>query len=313
MAVTIVAAVLLVGSHWLTAQSPSGTSSQGSKKTATSAAPVLTPNQREAQKHYRIALEALKNNDLDIALQELNSAAELDPKNALIWYNIALVESKKGDSPQSALDHLQKSTSLGLPKTIRNDADQLEAKLSYDLKRETRKEAFSAKLLELQKEINGTAKGECLYENNPTQRGGYHYNESYSYSLDLQNNSRKLVVAITYYNNVLAPGPSGFATDYSRAANHGWATFDLTDLIPDVRIQQQQTVCPNGTLRYALIAKSESQGAIKYNGVSTDKTNKETPWTDSDALVLMFPRQDSAETAAKTFSEAIRMRREMGN
>jgi hypothetical protein len=99
-------------------------------KAQTTPSPTPTPEQREARKHYRTALEALKNDDWDIALKELNSAAELTPKNALIWYNVAVVESKKGD-PGPALEHLRKAASLGLPKGMQDDADQLEAKLSY--------------------------------------------------------------------------------------------------------------------------------------------------------------------------------------
>jgi hypothetical protein len=83
-----------------------------------------------------VALEAMKNNDLSIALDELKQAAGLAPSNALIWYNIAVVESKKGDS-KAALEHLHKATSLGLPSSQQEDVDKLEAKLTYDLKKKT--------------------------------------------------------------------------------------------------------------------------------------------------------------------------------
>jgi hypothetical protein len=106
---------------------------QGSKKLASAQTPALTPEEREAQKHYRIAQEALKNNDLSIAADELDQAAQLAPKNAIIWYNLAQVESKKGDSA-SALQHLQKAESLGLPKSVQDNAAQLDAKLSYEAK-----------------------------------------------------------------------------------------------------------------------------------------------------------------------------------
>ena len=129
---------------------------------------ALTPAEREAQKHYRIALEALKNNDLDIALQELNTAAEMAPKNALIWYNIAVVESKRGDG-NSGLEHLQKANTLGLPRALRRDADDLEAKLSYAAEKGAKKKAFLDKLAELQNEINGVAvlrSGDCAPNRN---------------------------------------------------------------------------------------------------------------------------------------------------
>jgi hypothetical protein len=71
------------------------TSSAQAPKQAATASAALTPDQREAQKHYRIALEALKDNDFATAADELTAASKLAPKNALIWYNLAVVESKK--------------------------------------------------------------------------------------------------------------------------------------------------------------------------------------------------------------------------
>src|SRR5579863_7943308 len=99
--------LLLLGSNRVVAQS----SQQSPKKFPSAQSATLTPQEKEAQKHYRIALEALKNNDLSTAADELNQAAQLAPKNAVIWYNLAQVESKKGDS-KLALEHLQKAESL---------------------------------------------------------------------------------------------------------------------------------------------------------------------------------------------------------
>ena len=48
-------------------------------------------DEEQARKHYRVALEALKNNDLESAAEELSKAAELAPNNALILYNLAVV------------------------------------------------------------------------------------------------------------------------------------------------------------------------------------------------------------------------------
>ena len=70
--------------------------------------------ERDARKHYLVALEAIQNDDLAVATDELNRAAALAPGNALIWYNLAVVESKKGES-KAALEHLHKATALGLP------------------------------------------------------------------------------------------------------------------------------------------------------------------------------------------------------
>jgi hypothetical protein len=126
---TVIFAVFIVGivCNRVAAQS---SSQQTPQKSASGQSATLTPQETEAQKHYRIALEAIKNNDFTTASDELKKAAALAPKNALIWYNLAVVESKKGDSAP-ALEHLRKAESLGLPKSLRNDAEALEAKLSY--------------------------------------------------------------------------------------------------------------------------------------------------------------------------------------
>src|ERR1017187_9084025 len=148
-------------------ESPSG---QTAKRSTNIQSLTLTPQEREAQKHYRIAQEALKNNDLSTASDELKTAADLAPKNALIWYNVAVVESKKGDSTV-ALEHLEKAESIGLPKNLQNDADQLEAKLSYEIETDKKKrveqqkaEEFSSKLSDITKSIKG-ANYKCDYGN----------------------------------------------------------------------------------------------------------------------------------------------------
>lgn len=308
-AAVILAAVssLSLGSHQVAAQSPSQQSARQAK-TVQSAA--LTPKEKEAQKHYRIALEALKNDDLATASDELTSAAELAPKNALIWYNLAVVESKKGDESTLALQHLQKANSLGLPSSVKSDAEELEAKLSYDEKREARKGAFSAKLQELQREINDVAKGGCTRDDSRqgVLRGpGEEDDEAYSYSLAPQNSPRSVTVSIKYTNNLLSESP----LSYSRVASYGNASFDLADLSPNVGVVQRQTVCNNGSVTYNVVIKSNSQSTIHFAGRSTDKMNQSTPWVDGDTLIVMFPTQDSAETAAKTFSDVIRMSSEI--
>jgi hypothetical protein len=102
-----------------------------------------SPPANDARKHYLIALEALKNNDLPIALTELNQAAALAPDNALIWYNIAIVESRKGE-PKAALDHLHKAEGLGLPASRKNEVEELNATLAYQLKKEGAKASHAS-------------------------------------------------------------------------------------------------------------------------------------------------------------------------
>jgi hypothetical protein len=146
---------LAVGGTRQTYAQSSSSSAQTTKKPAQSR--TLTPQEKEAQKHYLIALEALKNNDLTTALQELNAAAKLAPKNALIWYNLAVVESKSGNA-NAALDDVQKASNFGLPNPIQHDADELEAKLTY----ETRQAALSSKLAEIFRPVqNSSVNSQC--------------------------------------------------------------------------------------------------------------------------------------------------------
>lgn len=119
----------IVASSVLLAASPQQKTTTQTRKT-----PQLTPEEKEAQKHYRVAQEALKSNDLATAADELKTASTLAPNNALILYNLAVVESKRND-PDSALEHLHKAMSLGLPVAQQDDAEQLDAKLSYSAKR----------------------------------------------------------------------------------------------------------------------------------------------------------------------------------
>ena len=75
---SICTVAVLVELGLLITQLPVAIHAQQPAKKSTSAEPAaLTPEEREAQKHYRIALEALKNGDLATASDELTSAAEL--------------------------------------------------------------------------------------------------------------------------------------------------------------------------------------------------------------------------------------------
>lgn len=84
----------------------------------------------QAEFHYKVALAALKDDNLDIALKELQEAARLAPANALIQFNIAVVEDKKGDHTR-AMDSLRRALTLGLPGELQAQADELRATLTY--------------------------------------------------------------------------------------------------------------------------------------------------------------------------------------
>jgi hypothetical protein len=83
---------------------------------------VKTAQDGEAGRHYQLALSALQNGDLEAAVNDLNKAADLAPRNALIQYDLGVVESQLG-RVESALNHLRTARDLGLR------TDQLAAEL----------------------------------------------------------------------------------------------------------------------------------------------------------------------------------------
>jgi hypothetical protein len=98
-----------------------------------SAAGAERGDEEQARKHYRVAQEALKNNDLTVAAEELTKAAELAPRNAMVLYYLAIVQSKQGDV-QKGLSNVQQALALGLPKKEQEEAEALEAQLTYRAK-----------------------------------------------------------------------------------------------------------------------------------------------------------------------------------
>ena len=91
----------------------------------------FTPEEKEAQFHYKVAVTALKNDDLEVAASELEKAAKLAPNNALVQYNLAVVKSKN-NKPAEALVNLKKAMELGLPSTEAAQADDLLVQLTYE-------------------------------------------------------------------------------------------------------------------------------------------------------------------------------------
>ena len=166
------------------------TPQQSPKKAASAQSAPLTAQEKEAQKHYRVALEAIKNNDFSTAADELKSASELAPKNALIWYNLAVVESKNGESAP-ALEDLQKAEHIGLPKSMQNNADQLDAKLSYEDDRRTKLQAVSSALRKLEAEVNEGAHT----RHDPVQMGQQQHNyETCDYELSSESVSQAVLI-----------------------------------------------------------------------------------------------------------------------
>ena len=90
---------------------------------------------KQAQHHYNVALEALADHNLGIAAEELNKAVSLAPANALVQYYLAQVQSQQ-NVPASALEHLKRAISLGLPAKEADAAEQLLAKLEYRVRKD---------------------------------------------------------------------------------------------------------------------------------------------------------------------------------
>lgn len=315
---SLVAILLLPsGSNRVLAQS----SQQTPKKSPSAQSVPLTPQEKEAQKHYRIALEAIKNNDFSTASDELKAAAELAPKNALIWYNLAVVESKNGDSAP-ALEHLQKAETLGLPKTLRNDADQLDAKLSYEAKRRAKLQSLPTKLQELEAQVNEgahTRHDPVL----PSPGQPQHNFETCDYELTSQSVSQaNLVWNMHDIRDVPDPDHFGFHID---SHYYGSAHITFADFAPDVQILENQKDLFCGP--YFAVVKTETPKFFKatngHQGVCAPQSaaeprsayysmcqSSEPTETDQTEVSIGFPKKELAEAAAKTLSELIRMSRE---
>lgn len=83
----------------------------------------------QARFHYQVARVALDRGDTRKARAELEKALALDPTNALIPYNLALITEK--DDPAAALKHLNTAMSLGLPDAEKETAIAMRPGLAY--------------------------------------------------------------------------------------------------------------------------------------------------------------------------------------
>jgi hypothetical protein len=129
LVITATLSMLLVGESM--SQSTSGSKSTKTSAGNTTPPASLSPDEKEAQFHYKVALTALKNNDLEIAASELEKAAKLAPNNALVQYNLAVVKSKN-NKPAEALVNLKKALEIGLPSVEAAQADDLLVRLTYE-------------------------------------------------------------------------------------------------------------------------------------------------------------------------------------
>jgi tetratricopeptide (TPR) repeat protein len=123
----IVIASVITGCFFASAQQPA-------KKSTGST------SEAEARRHYKIALAAMQNNDLETAEDELKKAAQLTPRNALIYYNLAVVAEKRGDV-HAADESLAKAQQLHLPVDVKDQADTLRGEIDYKLQQEAKETA----------------------------------------------------------------------------------------------------------------------------------------------------------------------------
>lgn len=127
-------AMTLLSAGTVAKSTPQATNGSSSQVNPTTRTPPLTAEEKEAQFHYKVALTALKNNDLEIATKELEKAASLAPNNALVQYNLAVVKSKS-KKPGEALVNLKRAIGLGLPSTEASQADDLLVSLTYEIQK----------------------------------------------------------------------------------------------------------------------------------------------------------------------------------
>jgi tetratricopeptide (TPR) repeat protein len=81
-----------------------------------------------ALRHYQAGLAALEKNDLAAAEEEMQAAARLAPKNALIFYKLAVIQSKRGEW-EAGIKSISVAQKLGLPKKLQDAANQLGAEM----------------------------------------------------------------------------------------------------------------------------------------------------------------------------------------
>jgi hypothetical protein len=230
----------------------------------------------------------------------LKAAVDLTPKNALIWYNLAVVESKEGDSAP-AFEHLQKAENIGLPKALQNDADQLEARLSYDAKRKAKLDTFPVKVQEFQKQVN-----EGTIMNVHTQNGADSHDRDCAYELTLTDSA-----ILSWKFNDISDRLYSYHAD---SLDYGHISFSFADLVPEVQIKENQnTFCGPS---YLVTAKAQAPKFFKgtsthqrfcspSSGTSFMCENFPPVEQDSTEITIPFPTKALAEAAARTLSELI--------
>jgi hypothetical protein len=84
------------------------------------------PDADPAQRHYQAGLAALEKNDLAAAEEEMQAAAKLAPKDAMVFYQLAVIQSKR-EEWEAGIKSISVAQMLGLPKKLEDAANQLGA------------------------------------------------------------------------------------------------------------------------------------------------------------------------------------------
>jgi hypothetical protein len=87
-----------------------------------------------AEAHYRTAVLAVKADDLAVAAEEMNEAAQAAPENALVLYGLAVIQARN-HQPEQALPSMEKALRLGLPGPESARAPDLVASIRYAIKK----------------------------------------------------------------------------------------------------------------------------------------------------------------------------------
>lgn len=101
---------------------------------AASQALAASSGDPSAEAHYRTAVLAVRADDLTVAADEMNEAAQASPENALILYGLAVIQARNQQAEQ-ALPNMDKAMRLGLPGPESARAPDLVASIRYAIKK----------------------------------------------------------------------------------------------------------------------------------------------------------------------------------
>ncbi len=167
------------------------------------------------------------------------------------------------------LEHLQKANTLGLPRALRRDADDLEAKLSYAAEKGAKKKAFRDELRNFKNEINDVAvlrSGDCA----PNR---YSSSAEYDYKLSMTDQTgMTLLLKLSFSSFVIVMPGTTDSQSLSKSLNLE-ATIDLEDLRRYPPITHSKNECIR-----------DGQMSTQYNVTLTTPAPKHSMKRDSSMI-----------------------------